>query len=49
MFEDDKNLVDAIYRDESWIDPKEMPDAAENQFKHVKKVMLECLFGEMRG
>ncbi len=47
MFEDDKNIVDAIYRDESWIDPKTMPGAADNQFKHVKKVMLECLFKEM--
>ena len=40
MFKDDKNIVDAIYRDESWIDPKAMPGAAENQFKHVKKVII---------
>lgn len=45
MFKDDKNIVNAMYRDEAWVDPKAV--AANERLLRIKKYMLELLAKEM--
>ena len=47
MLRDDKNIITATYRDESWVDPKAVTGTEAERFAHLKKVLLNSLMKEI--